>query len=78
MKFQPKLAAASTVSDDGKTYLKRVAGSPFSNPVNQTCRSCFLCGVHQVQSDLQTKKFVGRAEQICKDTVACKARRSKD
>lgn len=65
------------ISEDGKTYLHRPAGSPFeaSGRINQ--RSCFLCGTHRLMSEMTMRKFVGRAESVCADKADCSARRAK-
>ena len=70
-------ASGTVVSADGKTYIKREAGSPFASNARMHQRSCFYCGTHRVMDEMLIKRFMGRSESVCKDAEDCKSKRRK-
>ena len=54
------------ISADGLRYQSRVPGTPF--PIAPNTRSCFKCGQHRPQAELQSKRLLGRIEFVCKPT----------
>lgn len=59
----------SKLSDDGLRYGAKTSGSPFLGTGNT--RSCFKCGKHRQQAQLQSKRILGRSEMVC--APACNA-----
>ena len=54
---------SSKLSADGLRYGTKSPGSPFLGAGNT--RSCFLCGTHRQQSQLRSKRLLGRSEMVC-------------
>lgn len=54
---------SSKLSQDGLRYGAKVPGSPFLGTGNT--RSCFKCGKHRQQAQLQSKRILGRSEMVC-------------
>jgi hypothetical protein len=57
------------VSDDGKRYAKKVAGSPFEGSLGKS-RSCFVCGKHQSVQQGGWRNFLGRSQFVCAEHAA--------
>ena len=55
---------ATKLSANGLRYAKKATGSPFLGTGNT--RSCFKCGKHRQPAQLQSKRFMGRSEMVCK------------
>ena len=55
---------STKLTDDGLRYTARANGSPFVS--HGTMRSCFKCGKHRAPAQLQSKRFLGRNEMVCK------------
>ena len=60
---------ASVVQDDGLRYKRKATGSPFGSGcatgLHQASMSCFKCGTHRPRSELQTKRLLGKNQQVC-------------
>jgi hypothetical protein len=56
-------STSSKLSDDGLRYAAKPPGSPFLGTRNT--RSCFKCGKHRQQAQLQSKRLLGRSEMVC-------------
>lgn len=56
------------MAQDGLRYVAKKAGSPFtaSRTGIGATMSCFRCGAHRLASDLDTKRFLGRNERVCR------------
>ena len=57
-------ATTTKLSTDGLRYASKAGGSPFLGTGNT--RSCFKCGKHRTQAELQSKRVLGRSEMVCK------------
>jgi hypothetical protein len=57
---------SSKLSADGLRYGAKASGSPFVSAGNT--RSCFLCGTHRQQSQLRSRRLLGRSEMVCAPT----------
>jgi len=53
----------------------KAPGTPFS--VDPLAMSCILCGHRNKPNDRVHTPRYGRGQSVCRDTDACKARRSK-
>jgi hypothetical protein len=60
---------STKLSRDGLRYATKPPGSPFLGTGNT--RSCFKCGKHRQQGQLQSKRVLGRSEMVC--APACNA-----
>jgi hypothetical protein len=62
-----KPVSKTTVLDDGLRYKSKVSGSPFggSSFSGNASKSCFLCGKHRPQSEMMTRKLIGKAQAVC-------------
>ena len=60
---------STKLSHGGLRYATKPPGSPFLGTGNT--RSCFKCGKHRQQGQLQSKRVLGRSEMVC--APACNA-----
>jgi hypothetical protein len=62
-----KPASKTTILDDGLRYKSKASGSPFGGKpyTGNALKSCFLCGKHRPQSEMMTRKFVGKSQAVC-------------
>lgn len=53
---------------DGLRYKNKPTGSPFAKITGSfgSTMSCFKCGKHRPSSELDTKKFMGKSQKVCK------------
>lgn len=56
------------IVSDGLRYKSKPAGSPFVNHPGGfgSTMSCFKCGTHRPPSELESMKFLGRSQKVCK------------
>jgi hypothetical protein len=59
--------AKSRLAEDGLRYQQGI-GSPFMG--NGTARSCFKCGQHRNQDQMEAFRFLGRSEMVCKPSCS--------
>lgn len=64
----PKAKKAPEVAANGLRFKTKPAGSPFSNQSGGfgSTMSCFRCGQHFPASELETKKYLGKSQKVCK------------
>jgi hypothetical protein len=65
---------STRLSQDGLRYGAKAPGSPFLGSGNT--RSCFLCGKHRQQAQLQSKRVLGRSEMVCAPACATAGERT--
>lgn len=56
------------LTDDGLRYRAKKAGSPFgpSQMMNGAATmSCFKCGIHRPNSELESKRYFGKMQRVC-------------
>lgn len=54
------------LSEDGKRYTRKVAGSQFGTPVGATL-SCFLCGKHEKFASGSWRRLIGKYRFVCEE-----------
>jgi len=64
----------SRIADGGLRYTAKPSGSPF--PVSQAgigaTRSCYKCGTHKPVPELESKKFLGKNQLVCRGGCGAK------
>ena len=63
-----KAEAKTAILADGLRYKSKTSGSPFTagTSMGGSTMSCFRCGNHFPASELETKKYMGKSQKVCK------------